>query len=240
MILKTEAIVLKSFAFRETSRIATFFTKDYGKVKGVLKGIRSNPRKFGSYLDKFSVNDIVYYQYRRSRRLPAQHGRSIRAGIDRCHHARGRARPQDLSAAARLSGRAGVHPRYRQTGPRLSGEDPAPLGVPAAHRRVREVPEESGREGVFQSSLRRAGVCPVSVYGKRSDAHFQRHDRLDLAYRAESLGKKSAAGPDQDGPERIEIHPQQIPGVSSREKNQNRGVFVSRPASGNTLTLPAV
>ena len=66
MILKTEAIVLKSFDFRETSRIATFFTKDYGKVKGVLKGIRSDPRKFGSYLDKFSVNDIVYYQYRRS------------------------------------------------------------------------------------------------------------------------------------------------------------------------------
>ena len=66
MILKTEAIVLKSFDFRETSRIATFFTKEYGKVKGVLTGIREDPRKFGSYLDKFSVNDIVYYQYLRS------------------------------------------------------------------------------------------------------------------------------------------------------------------------------
>lgn len=66
MILKTEGIVLKTFDFRETSRIATFFTKEYGKVKGVLKGIRKDPRKFGSYLDKFSVNDIVYYQYRRS------------------------------------------------------------------------------------------------------------------------------------------------------------------------------
>ena len=66
MILKTEAIVLKTFDFRETSRIATFFTKDYGKVKGVLKGIRKDPRKFGSHLDKFSVNDIVYYQYLRS------------------------------------------------------------------------------------------------------------------------------------------------------------------------------
>ena len=66
MILKTEGIVLKTFDFRETSRIATFFTKDHGKVKGVLKGIRKDPRKFGSHLDKFSVNDIVYYQYRRS------------------------------------------------------------------------------------------------------------------------------------------------------------------------------
>ena len=66
MIAKTEGIVLKSFDFRETSRIATFLTKDFGKVKGVLKGIRKTPGKFGSSLDLFSVNDIVYYQYRNS------------------------------------------------------------------------------------------------------------------------------------------------------------------------------
>ena len=66
MILKTEAIVLKSFDFRETSRIATFFSKEYGKVKGVLKGIRKDHKKFGSSVDKFSVNDIVYYTHRNS------------------------------------------------------------------------------------------------------------------------------------------------------------------------------
>jgi DNA repair protein RecO (recombination protein O) len=66
MIVKTEAIVLKSFDFRETSRIATFFTPDFGKVKGILKGIRKDPRKFGSSVDNFSLNDIVYYQYRNS------------------------------------------------------------------------------------------------------------------------------------------------------------------------------
>lgn len=66
MIITTEAIVLKSFDLRETSRITTFFTKSHGKVKGVLKGIRKDPRKFGSSVDKFSVNDVVYYQYSRS------------------------------------------------------------------------------------------------------------------------------------------------------------------------------
>lgn len=66
MIAKTEGIVLKSFDFRETSRIATFFTRDFGKVKGVLKGIRKTPSKFGSSVDRFSLNDIVYYQYRNS------------------------------------------------------------------------------------------------------------------------------------------------------------------------------
>ena len=66
MIIKTEGIVLKSFDFRETSRIATFLTRDHGKVKGVLKGIRKDPRKFGSSVESFSLNDIVYYQYRNS------------------------------------------------------------------------------------------------------------------------------------------------------------------------------
>lgn len=66
MILKTEGLVLKTFDFRETSRIATFFTRDYGKLKGVLKGIRRDPKKFGSHIDRFSVNDIVYYPSRTS------------------------------------------------------------------------------------------------------------------------------------------------------------------------------
>lgn len=66
MLLKTEAIVLKSFDYRETSRIATFFTKNYGKVSGILKGIRKDYKKFGSSVDRFSVNDIVYYQNRNS------------------------------------------------------------------------------------------------------------------------------------------------------------------------------
>jgi len=66
MILKTEAIVLKTFDLRETSKIAVFFSRGYGKIKGVMKGIRKDPRKFGSSVDKFSVNDIVYYTHRNS------------------------------------------------------------------------------------------------------------------------------------------------------------------------------
>jgi len=66
MIVSTEAIVLKSIDLRETSRLTIFFTKSHGKVKGILKGIRKDPKKFGSSVDKFSVNDIVFYQYRHS------------------------------------------------------------------------------------------------------------------------------------------------------------------------------
>lgn len=63
-IISTEGIVLRTVDLRETSKIAFFFTRQQGKVKGVLKGIRKDPRKFGTSLEKFTVNDIVYYQYR--------------------------------------------------------------------------------------------------------------------------------------------------------------------------------
>ncbi len=66
MIVKTEAIVLKSFDLRETSRLVTFYTREFGKIKGVLKGIRKDFKKFGSSVEKFSVNDIVFYQHRNS------------------------------------------------------------------------------------------------------------------------------------------------------------------------------
>ncbi len=66
MIASSEAIVLKSFDYRETSRIVTFFTKNYGKISGIMKGVRKDPKKFGSSVDKFSSNDIVYYRYSRS------------------------------------------------------------------------------------------------------------------------------------------------------------------------------
>ncbi len=65
-IIQTEAIVLKTYDLRETSKIANFFSLEEGKVSGVLKGIRKDPRKFGSSLEPFSVNDIVYYRYRNS------------------------------------------------------------------------------------------------------------------------------------------------------------------------------
>lgn len=65
-IHKTEAIVLKRFDFRETSMIANFYTLDFGKISGILKGIREEPAKFASTLEPFSYNDIVFYKKRNS------------------------------------------------------------------------------------------------------------------------------------------------------------------------------
>lgn len=63
-IHKADAIVLGKKDFRETSLIVNFYTKEFGKLSGILKGIRKDPRKFASTLEPFSHNEIVFYRSR--------------------------------------------------------------------------------------------------------------------------------------------------------------------------------
>lgn len=63
-IHKTEAIVINKRDFRETSVIADFYTRDFGKISGILKGIRTDPAKFASRIELFSYNEIIFYRRR--------------------------------------------------------------------------------------------------------------------------------------------------------------------------------
>jgi DNA repair protein RecO (recombination protein O) len=65
-IHKTEAIVIQKREFRETSLIVDFYTRSHGKMSGLLKGIRTDPRKFASNVEQFSFNEIVFYEKRTS------------------------------------------------------------------------------------------------------------------------------------------------------------------------------
>lgn len=65
-ILKSQSIVLRRFDFRETSLIVRFLTREFGKISGILKGIRKDPRKFASTVELFSHNEIVFYKSRNS------------------------------------------------------------------------------------------------------------------------------------------------------------------------------
>ena len=65
-IHKTEVIVLRKRDYRETSLLVDFFTRDYGKLSGILKGIRKEPCKFASTVEPFSHNEIVFYRSRTS------------------------------------------------------------------------------------------------------------------------------------------------------------------------------
>lgn len=63
-ILKTEAIVLKGWKLRETSKILALFTRNYGKIKVVAKGARDPKSKFKGCLEPLTHIAIVFYDKR--------------------------------------------------------------------------------------------------------------------------------------------------------------------------------
>jgi DNA repair protein RecO (recombination protein O) len=65
-IHRTEVIVLNRRDFRETSIIVNFYSKDFGKFAGILKGFKTDPAKFASTLELFSYNEIIFYKKRNS------------------------------------------------------------------------------------------------------------------------------------------------------------------------------
>jgi len=65
-IQKTQAVLLSKRYIRETSAIAVFYTEGFGKIKGLVKGVRGPEARFGLYLQEFAKYDIVYYEKRRA------------------------------------------------------------------------------------------------------------------------------------------------------------------------------
>ena len=61
-IVKTEAVVLRSIDFHETSKIVTFYTRQYGKIAGIVKGARRPKNKYGSSLEPMSYVSLVFYK----------------------------------------------------------------------------------------------------------------------------------------------------------------------------------
>lgn len=65
-IQKTDAILLKKRDLRETSLILTFFTRDFGKLQGVLKGARGSRARSNIKCLFFSLDQIVFYEKKRT------------------------------------------------------------------------------------------------------------------------------------------------------------------------------
>lgn len=67
MVVRTEAIVLKSVPFRETSRLVTLYTLELGKLTTVARGAQSRKNLFGSTLQVLShVQAVIYTRPTRS------------------------------------------------------------------------------------------------------------------------------------------------------------------------------
>jgi len=62
MIVKSEAIVLRSMKYRDTSRIVTFYTRAFGKIGGIVRGARSAKNSLGAALQPMSHVGLVLYK----------------------------------------------------------------------------------------------------------------------------------------------------------------------------------
>jgi DNA repair protein RecO (recombination protein O) len=58
----TNAVVLRSVKFQESSRIVTFYTERFGRLAGIVKGARRNPGRFGTSLQPMSQVNLVVYR----------------------------------------------------------------------------------------------------------------------------------------------------------------------------------
>jgi len=61
-ICKTEAVVLRTYKWSETSKIVTLYTHGFGKVKVVAKGARRPKSKFGASLEPVTHSTVVFYR----------------------------------------------------------------------------------------------------------------------------------------------------------------------------------
>jgi DNA repair protein RecO (recombination protein O) len=69
-IVKTEAFVLKSLKYGETSKIVTLFTKDFGKMSALVKGARNYKSRLCGVLETMNyVNTIIYKKDNRDLQL---------------------------------------------------------------------------------------------------------------------------------------------------------------------------
>ncbi|HTR80759.1 MAG TPA: DNA repair protein RecO [Bacteroidota bacterium] len=62
MIVSTDAIVLRSMKYGETSKIVTVYSQRYGKIKLMAKGARSAKNKFGASLEPMTHSVMILYR----------------------------------------------------------------------------------------------------------------------------------------------------------------------------------
>lgn len=95
---KADAVVIRSIDFSDSSEIITFYTREYGKVTVLAKGVRRKSSRITGHVDLFSRGEIVFTTGSHGRRLDIlteadarEKYSKIRKNIDRfyaaCHAA---------------------------------------------------------------------------------------------------------------------------------------------------------
>ena len=62
MLKQSDAIVLRTYPFREADLLVTLFTRDEGKIKGVARSAKKSKRRFGGALEPLTLVHAYYDQ----------------------------------------------------------------------------------------------------------------------------------------------------------------------------------
>jgi len=57
---KTQAFVLRFINYGESDRIVTFFTREFGKLRGIAKGARRSRKRFSNAIEPFSHSSLLF------------------------------------------------------------------------------------------------------------------------------------------------------------------------------------
>ncbi|HEY3874562.1 MAG TPA: DNA repair protein RecO [Candidatus Kapabacteria bacterium] len=66
MLVKTDSIVLRGRKQGDTSKLATLYTREFGKIDVIAKGAREQKSKFGGALEMFARGYAVIYKKERA------------------------------------------------------------------------------------------------------------------------------------------------------------------------------
>lgn len=58
---KTPAVILHSLDFAESDKLVTFFTRDFGKLRGIAKGAKRSRKRFGSGLEPLTCSAVCFF-----------------------------------------------------------------------------------------------------------------------------------------------------------------------------------
>jgi DNA repair protein RecO (recombination protein O) len=64
MISKDKGFLVRRHNFRETSLIVNFYTLNFGKISGIMKGFYTGKKEFSSPLTVCSLNELIFYPKR--------------------------------------------------------------------------------------------------------------------------------------------------------------------------------
>jgi DNA repair protein RecO (recombination protein O) len=62
MIVRTEAVILKSMDYRESSRILTLYTREFGKLSVLVKGARGPKSRLTGTTEPLNYVEVVFYK----------------------------------------------------------------------------------------------------------------------------------------------------------------------------------